>query len=227
MGAAVLGALLTILLAVGRPATALAAIAFVQNLGTAQGQNLAALNIVTTGAVTAGDSIVVSIAYTNGTNNPSPVTCSDAAGNTYATSLSAANPQEAVITVICFSHNVNALPAGSNITVSFGAIIFDADVSASEFSGLAPTSTLDQQATGTGLSTALTTAPSGVTAQASELLVGAIGTGRVGNNFTPGTNGTANTCASTGTPTYSALPSSSGGDVVSIYPEYCIVSAVG
>jgi hypothetical protein len=47
-GAAILGALLALVLAVGTPATALAAIAFVQNLGTAQGQAVAALNIVTT-----------------------------------------------------------------------------------------------------------------------------------------------------------------------------------
>ena len=64
--------MLTILLAVGLPATALAAIAFVQNLGTAQGFGIAALNIVTTGAVAAGDSIVVSVAYNNATNVPSP-----------------------------------------------------------------------------------------------------------------------------------------------------------
>ena len=73
IGAAVLGTLMNTLLAVGSPATALAAIAFVQNLGTAQGQAVAALNIVTTGPVAAGDSIVVSVAYDNGTNNPSPV----------------------------------------------------------------------------------------------------------------------------------------------------------
>ena len=129
------------------------------------------------------------------------MTCSDTAANVYATNIQAAHPAETVITGICSAHNVNALGAGGTITVSFGGASVVADASATEFSGLVPAGTVDELASGTGTNTAApATAFTGVTAQASELLVGAIGTGPNPLTFTAGTNGTANTCATSGTP---------------------------
>ncbi|HUX85812.1 MAG TPA: hypothetical protein VMW65_02320, partial [Chloroflexota bacterium] len=86
-----------------------------------------------------------------------------------------------------------------------------ASASASEFSGLAATNTLDQTATGTGNTSSLISATAPTTAQASELLVGAFGISQNGGDtLTPGSNGTANNCATSGSPTYTLLtPSNS------------------
>jgi hypothetical protein len=226
-GAALLGGLLAIAVAVGQPTTALAAITFIGNLGTAQGAAVSVVNLPSVLTVPAGNSIVVSFAYKHGVNTPLGVTCSDAAGNAYTTHVQAAHGSENVIVGICSAHNIATLNAGQNITVTFSGNVTDVDVSAAAFSGLVSPGTVDLVAGNTGTSTAPTTLPAGPSAQASELLVGAIGTGRIGVAFAPGTNGTANTCATSGTPSYTPLQPSAGGASVSLFPEYCIVSAVG
>src|SRR6266851_3117676 len=64
-------------------APAYAAITFVQNLGTGTGTGTS-ITITTTGAVTAGHSIIVSVA-TN--NNGTTITCSDPVNGAYATDV--------------------------------------------------------------------------------------------------------------------------------------------
>ncbi|HEY7067437.1 MAG TPA: hypothetical protein VII06_38630 [Chloroflexota bacterium] len=225
IGAPVLGALLALVVALSQPTSALATIAFLANLGTAgSGVPVTSLTINSAAAVPAGSTIIVSIAYSNGTNVPSPVTCSDGAGNAYTTSISATRATEEVITVICFAQVANPLALAAPITINFGgAAVASPDASATAFTGL--TGTVDQQVTDNNISQTPATLPSGVTTQANELLMGAIGTGGINNVFTPGTNNTANNCATSGTPTYTALPSSASGPTVSIFPQFCIVSA--
>src|SRR5690349_15320797 len=120
--APVFGALLAIAVAIGQPTSALATITFLANLGTAgSGVPVTSLTINSASAVPVGNTIIVSIAYSNGTNVPAPVTCSDGAGNAYTTSISAVRATEEVITVICFAQVVNPLAVAAPITINFGA----------------------------------------------------------------------------------------------------------
>src|SRR5216683_2403723 len=94
-------------------APAVGAITFVQNLGTGTSFGTST-TITTTGAVTAGHSIIVSVA-TN--NNGTTITCSDPVNGAYATDVQGGSQWSA----ICSKHNVQALPLSSTITVNSSA----------------------------------------------------------------------------------------------------------
>src|SRR5262245_57126310 len=102
------------------------------------------------------------------------LSCTDSKGNTYNVDVLATDG-EAVTSVIFSAHNVIALNADDLITVTNPLTLREA-VSANEFSGLAPTGTLDQIAGSAGLSTSPSSGDTpGVTAQPDELLIGGIG----------------------------------------------------
>src|SRR5206468_10346738 len=92
-------------------------------------------------------------------------------------------------------------------------------VTADEFSGLAKTGTFDQSHTGNGSSTAPDSGFTATTAQAAELLLGAIGVAGGGSDtFTAGNDGHGGT--------YTALTRvNSGGNVFYIAPQHQIVPA--
>jgi hypothetical protein len=169
-----------------------AGLTYVGDIGTATSKTTGTTLIInTTAAVAAGDDIVVAFATYGDPNYEISVT--DSAGNTY----------EEAAQAVCYTHgrtyifaayNVNALPGGSDITITHTSVGVRAAV-ASAFSGLVDVEPLDQSlgnpapgAQEEQSGTMPTVGPTGMTEQANELLIGAIGTeGPVGDN--PGTWG--------------------------------------
>src|SRR5438132_49992 len=195
-----------------------AGIAFVKNIGTATGNNTGTSITITLAAgvsVAAGDSISVSFV---GPDLSGTYSATESAGNTYSQNASGARAGT-VRTVVLSAHNVNALASGNTITVTFPSTSNRRAVTADEFSGLAKTATFDQSHTGNGSSTAPDSGFTATTAQAAELLLGAVGVaGGASDTFTAGNDGHGGT--------YTALTRvNSGGNVFYIAPEYEIVAA--
>src|SRR5438093_9708302 len=186
-------ALVTTALALGLVALlhsdATAAIAFVKNIGTATGNNTGTTITITlpTGvSVAAGNSIILSFVSADiGTT----FSATDSASNGYSVDVQGAR-SGSVRTVILSAHNVKALAAGSTITVTFPSTTARRALTANEFSGLAKSGTLDKTNPGNGSSTTPDSGFTATTAQAAELLVGAIGVAGAGSDsFTAGDDG--------------------------------------
>src|SRR5437773_1165539 len=195
-----------------------AGIAFVKNIGTATGNNTGTSITITLAAgvsVAAGDSIIVSFV---GPDLSGTYGATDSTGNSYSVNASGARAGT-VRTVVLSAHNVNALASGNTITVTFPSTSNRRAVTADEFSGLAKTGTLDQSLTGNASSTAPDSGFTATTAQAAELLLGAIGVaGSASDTFTAGNDGHGGT--------YTALTRvNSGGNIFYVNPEYEIVAA--
>jgi hypothetical protein len=207
-----------------------AAINFVADLGGAEvdlGADPGIVNIVTTAAAPAGASIII-LATGKGDITPPTVACSDSVVHPYANDRTHSTT---FLTVICSTHRIAAaFPAGSILTVTWtgGGVPFSGRARAFAVTGLASTP-LDRTASANGISTTPSSGAAAVTTQADELLVGLINdlTANVaGAGFAPGTNGTPNNCATSGTPTYTALPGV-GTTLPSLFAMHCIVAATG
>ena len=181
------------------------AITYLGTIGSAtsktSGNNLA---IATSAAAAAGDDIIIAYATDPNSNVP-PITITDSAGNSYHEIGPAINSGQ-LRTYLFAAYDVNALPVGSTITIAASAAVTARAAVVSVFRGLADESPLDKTSTGTGNSAAPSAGPTSTTAEADELLIGAIGTegpdgdtaGTWGNSFTAGprlgtTGGTADT----------------------------------
>ena len=220
---------LALLAALGVPAPpARAAPAVVQTLGTASadsnGSGTPTLQITTGGAVTAqqhpgGGRGRKSI----GGPGPGAATCSDSVNGTYTGEVGRTDNGETF--TVCAKHNSGALPSGSTITINWSAGAtppFNLRAVAVELSGLAA-NPLDRTASAVGTGSTADSGTTATTSKASELLVGVIGN-RDGTSFSAGTNGTANTCATSGTSTYT-LAASSPPSSPGVFLEYCVVAA--
>src|SRR5207249_1354442 len=194
-----------------------AGIAFVKNIGTNIGNNASSITITLAAGVSvaAGNSIIVSFV---GEDLSGTYSATDSAGNSYSVNASGARAGT-VRTVVLSAHNANALASASTITVTFPSTSNKRAVSADEFSGLAKTATFDQSHTGNASSPAPDSGFTATTAQAAELLLGAIGVaGAASDTFTAGNDGHGGA--------YTALTRvNSGGNVFYIAPEYEIVAA--
>jgi fibronectin-binding autotransporter adhesin len=210
-----------------------AQIAFYADLGSNQADSSSAtsLSITTTTSVPAGASIIV-IAGSIGAFTPSTnVTCSDGA-NTYSLDTALFGPVFANVVSISSARRIaSQLNAGSTITVTWtgvGAPPWNQRVRAFAVTGLASApadGSIARHGTGTSPTSGIAT-----TAQANELLVGAItdeSATVAAALFSPGTNGTAHNCASTGSPTYSGLAGVGSSASPSLFGLYCEVSAIG
>ena len=224
------------LVLVASPRQADAAGPFVQDLGRAEDNAVvpdmngdAPVTLTTTATVKADDSIVVVASF--GGSGPT-ATCSDSVNNTY--SVDVLSTASGARSAICSAHNVHALPAGAQITVtwnvSFGVPAFSARVIALEFTGLVSPYVDTSADTGPTLlnGSTMATGFTPTTTQPRELLVGTFFTAGTTTTagFAPGTNGTANACVETGSPTFVAQPGV-GATATSTYVEYCTVTAVG
>jgi hypothetical protein len=213
--------------------TAGAAITFVGDLGAneANGVGAVALGITTTAAAPAGSSIIIVASSRSGeASGPTSVACTDSAGHTYTTDRSQASLT--TLTSICATHQIAAtLSAGATLTVTWtgGFAPFNQRARAFAVTGLA-TSPLDQTASATGTSGAPSSGATATTTRAEELLVGAIDNDVAtvaGAGFSPGTNGTANICATSGSSTYTALAGVGSTQAPALFGMYCIVGATG
>src|SRR5262245_28974304 len=195
--ALVLSSVLLPLAALDNSHSALAAIAFVQTLGSATRTTTGtATTITTTAAATAGDSIIATFAVQ--TTATTKVTCNDSAGNTYQTNVQVTNTTGSVLTGICSAHNITTLSAGATITITHPSSSSVA-VGAAEFSGIASTTPLDQTGSATGNSTTPSATTTSVTTQASELVIGGFAVAAGADvNFTPGSGFTLIQSVSTG-----------------------------
>src|SRR5882724_8940425 len=174
-----------------------AVIAFVKNIGTNSSATTGTTIAVTAPAagVATGDSIILTLAMADASGGVSAI---DAKGNTYSVAADVTNASN-VRTVILAAHNVTALVSVDTITVTHPSASLRA-LSANEFSGLSPTSALDQTHTATGSSTAPSSGATAATTEAAELLLGAMGVaGTTSDTFTAGASYTA--LAQAGTPT--------------------------
>src|SRR5438094_8620290 len=185
-----------------------AVIGFVKNIGTNASATTGTTIAVTVPAagVATGDSVILTLAMADASGG---VTAIDSKGNTYSLAADITNASN-VRTVILAAHNVTALVSGDTITVTHPSASVRALI-ANEFSGLTPTSALDQTHTATGSSTAPSSGASAATTEAAELLLGAMGVaGPISDTFTAGTNYTALTRAGTGIGFRGAQSASSG-----------------
>src|SRR5947207_3081824 len=170
-----------------------AGIGFVKNIGTNSSATTGTTIAVTVPAagVATGDSVILTLAMADASGG---VTATDSKGNTYSLAADITNASN-VRTVILAAHHVTALVSGNTITVTHPSASVRA-LSANEFSGLSPTSALDQTHTATGSSTAPSSGATAATTEAAELLLGAMGVGgTISDTFTPGASYTALTRA--------------------------------
>ena len=189
-----------------------------------------ALSVTTAQTAPAGSSIIVIAADVSvfGTNNVPGVsaTCSDSAGNSYATDVTESNP-EAAITTICSAHGIpTALASGSSITVTWsGAVNMQYERAMAWSVTNLSIGAADRTATGIGIGSTASTGPTAVTTWPSELLFAAVLNELGTDSAAPGSNGTSNVCATSGTPTYTSLGSAGTSGAV-LVGMYCVVSSL-
>lgn len=200
------------------------------DLGSGEASNTStSLSITTSAGAPAGASIIVT-SMSESSTTPTAASCSDGAGNGYATDATRQFSAQAIIAV-CSTHQIAAaLPSGSTVTASWsgGSGTSNKRIRAFAVTGLAAAA-LDRTASAQGTSGAPSSGVASPTTQPDELLVGAIydeGHSAAAAGFTPGTNATANNCAATGTPTYTA-PAGVGSTAPSLFAIHCTVSATG
>lgn len=206
------------------PARPARAVGFEQNIGTASAKlvspNTAITVTVPITGVTTGNSIILMLTLGVITTTTGPVSATDSKGNTYTADADIQHSESGRLRTVIFSaHNVTALVSGDLITITH-PLAFEKAVSANEFSGLLGPSPLDQTAAAIGNSASPNSGATATTAQADELLIGALGVeGFATETFTPGAG-------------YTLLPRAGtlGGSQatnVTINPEFRIVSATG
>jgi hypothetical protein len=188
--------------------------------------------VTTSQAVPAGSAIIVtSVASTIFGPQANGVACADSAGNTYMVAVTNSSGV-GYFSAICSAQVVNQLPSGGTITVSWSGVAPNGQTylaDAWSVTGLAA-SPLDQVASAAGTGASASSVATATTAQANELLFGAVlDTGSTASNshFTPAGNGTSNTCASTGTSTFSSLGGIDSGTPPSLLGMYCVVNSTG
>ena len=216
------GPLLAILLGaavqIANAPQALAAIAFVKNVGINEGSTTGTSLSVTVpaGGVVFGHTLLVSFAIDPAAG---AVSCADSKGNSYSKVMDFANGSgtTGVRTVVFSARVVTALVFGNTITVTHPSVRSRA-LSINEFSGLGY---VDKTQTGAGNSVSPTTAATATTSQASELLLGSIGVEtKKDDPFAPG-------------PFYALLPNAGSGSNgspdthISVEPEFRKVFVTG
>lgn len=152
--------------------TADAAIAFVigtQNLTRASGTGDSTHSLAAT--TTAGNFLLVSVTYNTSGRT---VTVKDAGGNS-ATKIGSEVlcPASACSLDVFYFQNVTAT---ATIVLNISGASTTANIATSEYSGIATSNALDATTSGNGSDTSPTAGPTGVTAQNSELVIGAVAT---------------------------------------------------
>jgi hypothetical protein len=191
-----------------------------QNSSTSTGTTISVT--VPAGGVAAGNTIIVSFA-TDPTNTPTgAVTVADTKGNIYTKDADIANGTgTSGVRTLVFSAPVTvALVSGNTITVTYPSAAAKA-VSICYANGLISASRVDVTHTGTGNSTAPTSGATANTTQASELLIGAIGT-ESRTSSTTMTAGSGYTLLNN-----ASADTGSSGSSITIFPEYQPVYVTG
>jgi hypothetical protein len=176
-----LSLLIALVLAVGGatvPAQASPDVEYVGDVGSATIKSAVNddLVVITTGAVAAGDDII--IAYASDPTQDLHITISDTAGNEYQQAAMTINMGN-LRTYIFAAYDVSALAGGSEITIHqtfYSTTIPEARAAVvSVFRGLAPEGALEQSSNDNGSGTAPSSGAA-TTVAADQLLIGAVGT---------------------------------------------------
>lgn len=137
------------------------------------GTSAASLTITTTGAIVAGNLVVVAI-YVIGTN-PTVTSVSDGT-NSYTranNSLSGTGTGE-----LWYKENASAVGSSASLTVNFGGTITTSTIAAAQVSGIASSSSYDSAAAAAATGTSTTpSATTGTLAQAEEIVFGVVTVG--------------------------------------------------
>jgi fibronectin type 3 domain-containing protein len=150
------------------------AVAFVRRLGSsAVSGNRTTISVsVGSPGVAAGDTLVVSLLLSSTTHLTTAIPVTDTAGNSYVVGRDVNDGSAGDRTVVFVSTKVKALAAGSTITLTYPSSA-ETHVSVDEFSGIAG---IDTSAGATGTTSSFSSGTTPATSQASELLIGAVGT---------------------------------------------------
>jgi len=159
-----------------------ATITYLGSLGTVASKSSAQELTITTGmAVTTGNDIFVAVG--TDPNQNMQVTVTDSAGNAYTQVELEINTGE-IRTYLFAAYDVNAMPAGSEITISMNVAVTSQAAVAALFNGLADSGALDQLASNNAdTSSNPSSSATATTTQADELLIGVVGIeGPAGDN---------------------------------------------
>jgi len=151
-----------------------AAAAYVRRVGSsAVSGNRTTISVpVGSPGVAAGDTLVVSLLLSSTTHLTTAIPVTDTAGNSYVVGRDVNDGSAGDRTVVFVSTKVKALAAGSTITLTYPSSA-ETHVSVDEFSGIAG---IDTSAGATGTTSSFSSGTTPATSQASELLIGAVGT---------------------------------------------------
>ena len=122
--------------------------------------------------VVAGHTVVVSLLLSSTTHLTTAISVKDTAGNTYAVARDVNDGSAGDRTVVFTAIGVKALAAGASITLTYPSSA-ETHVSVDEFSGVTG---IDTSAGASATTSAFSSGTAPVTSQASELLIGAVGT---------------------------------------------------
>lgn len=151
-----------------------ASINFLGDLGTVIDKSSAMEIVINTSmAVSTGNDIIVALG--TDPNSNMTVTVTDSAGNTYQEEALEVNVGN-IRTYLFAAYDVNAMPIGSEITISMSVGVTAHAAVAALFDGLADVDTLDQMASENDTSTSPSSGVTSATTQADELLIGVVGT---------------------------------------------------
>jgi hypothetical protein len=150
------------------------AVAFVRRLGSSAVSGNRTTISVSVGSPggAAGDTLVVSLLLSSTTHLTTAIPVTDTAGNSYVVGRDVNDGSAGDRTVVFVSTKVKALAAGSTITLTYPSSA-ETHVSVDEFSGIAG---IDTSAGATGTTSSFSSGTTPATSQASELLIGAVGT---------------------------------------------------
>ena len=150
------------------------AAAFVRRVGSATASSTKTTISVPVGApgVAAGHTLIVSLLLSSTASVTGVVSARDTAGNTYAVARDVNDGSAGDRTVVLAAIRVQALAAGASITFTYPSSA-ETHVSVDEFAGITG---IDTSAGASALTTAFSSGTAPATSQASEVLIGTVGT---------------------------------------------------
>ena len=150
------------------------AVAFVRRVGSATASSSKTTISVPVGApgVAAGHTLIVSLLLSSTTSVSGALSAKDTAGNTYAVARDVNDGSAGDRTVVFAAISVQTLAAGASITLTYPSSA-ETHVSVDEFAGITG---IDTSAGASATTTAFSSGTAPATSQASEVLIGAVGT---------------------------------------------------
>jgi titin len=148
--------------------------AFVRRVGsaTASSSKTTISVLVATPGVAAGHTLIVSLLLSSTTSVTGALSVKDTAGNTYAMARDVNDGSAGDRTVVFAAISVQALAAGASITLTYPSSA-ETHVSVDEFAGITG---IDTSAGASATTTAFSSGTAPATSQASEVLIGSVGT---------------------------------------------------